>query len=56
MNKNQEQLEQEFEDLYNKILDGIDWEIEDLDRLLELHLLLNKNRESYEERSENPHY
>ena len=38
-----EKLEQEFEELYNKILDGIEWEIEDLDRLLELHLLINKD-------------
>ena len=38
-----EKLELEFEELYNKILDGIDWEIEDLDRLLELHLLINKD-------------
>lgn len=37
-----EKLEQEFEELYNKILDGIEWEIEDLDRLLEVHLILNK--------------
>ena len=37
-----EKLEQEFEELYNKILDGIEWEIEDLDRLLEVHLYLNK--------------
>lgn len=36
-------LESEFEELYNKILDGIDWEIEDLDRLLEVHLKLNKD-------------
>ena len=32
----------EFEELYNKILDGVDWEIEDLDRILEVHLKLNK--------------
>lgn len=38
-----EKLEQEFEELYNKILDGIEWEIEDLDRLLEVHLILNKD-------------
>ena len=37
-----EKLEQEFEELYNKILDGVDWEIEDLDRILEVHLILNK--------------
>ena len=37
-----EKLEQEFEELYNKILDGIEWEIEDLDRLLEVHLKLNQ--------------
>lgn len=37
-----ENLEQEFEELYNKILDGVDWEIEDLDRILEVHLILNK--------------
>ena len=37
-----EKLEQEFEELYNKILDGIEWEIEDLDRLLKVHLKLNK--------------
>ena len=37
-----EKFEQEFEELYNKILDGIEWEIEDLDRLLEVHLNLNK--------------
>ena len=35
-------LELEFEELYNKILDGVDWEIEDLDRILEVHLKLNK--------------
>lgn len=38
-----EKLELEFEELYNKILDGIDWEIEDLNRLLEVHLKLNKD-------------
>ena len=38
-----EKLEQEFEELYNKILDGIEWEIEDLDRLLAVHLKLNKD-------------
>lgn len=38
-----EKLEQEFEELYNKILDGIEWEIEDLDRLLVVHLKLNKD-------------
>ena len=37
-----DKLEQEHEELYNKILDGIEWEIEDLDRLLEVHLKLNK--------------
>lgn len=37
-----EKLELEHEELYNKILDGIEWEIEDLDRLLEVHLKLNK--------------
>ena len=37
-----EKLEQEFEELYNKILDGVDWEIGDLDRILEVHLKLNK--------------
>ena len=37
-----EKLEQEFEELYNKILDGIEWEIEDLDRIREVHLKLNK--------------
>lgn len=34
-------LEQEFEMLYSKILDNVDWEIEDLDRLLAVHLKLN---------------
>ncbi len=38
-----EKLAGEFEELYNKILDGIEWEIEDLDRLLEVHLKLNKD-------------
>ena len=43
MEENKEQLEQEHEELYNKILDGIeDWDYSDLDRLLELHLLINK--------------
>lgn len=37
-----EKLGLEFEELYNKILDGIEWEIEDLDRLLEVHLKLNQ--------------
>ena len=40
--EDREKLEQEFEELYNKILDGIEWEIEDLDRILEVHLILNK--------------
>ena len=35
-----EKLEQEFEELYNKILDGVEWEIEDLDRILEVYLKL----------------
>lgn len=35
-----EKLEQEFEELYNKILDGVEWEIEDLDRILEVYLEL----------------
>lgn len=34
--------EVEFQMLYAKILDNVDWEIEDLDRLLEVHLKLNK--------------
>lgn len=34
------QMQQEYEELYNKILDNVDWEIEDLDKLLELHLIL----------------
>lgn len=38
-----DKLELEFEELYNKILDGIHWEIPDLDRLLEVHLMLNKD-------------
>ena len=33
-----DQMQEEYDELYNKILDGVDWEIEDLDRLLELHL------------------
>lgn len=37
-----EKLQEEFEELYNKIIDNIEWEIEDLDRLLEVHLLINK--------------
>ena len=36
-----DQMQEEYDELYNKILDGVDWEIEDLDRLLELHLDLN---------------
>lgn len=36
-----DQMQEEYDELYNKILDGDDWEIEDLDRLLELHLDLN---------------
>lgn len=43
MAEEREKLELEFEKLYNKILDGIEWEIEDLDRLLELHLKLNQD-------------
>ena len=35
-----EKLEQEFDELYNKILDGVEWEIEDLDRILEVYLKL----------------
>ena len=36
-------LEQEFEELYNTILDGFkDWDYSDLDRLLALHLKLNQ--------------
>lgn len=38
-----EKLQEEFEALYEKILDGFDdWDYSDLDRLLELHLLINK--------------
>ena len=36
-----DQMQEEYDELYNKILDGVDWEIEDLDRLLDLHLDLN---------------
>lgn len=37
-----EKLEKEFEELYDRILDGFeDWDYTDLDRLLELHLMLN---------------
>lgn len=35
-----DQMQEEYDELYNKILDGVDWEIEDLDRLLDLHLSL----------------
>ena len=38
-----EKLEVEFQMLYAKILDNVDWEIEDLDRLLDVHLKLNQN-------------
>ena len=37
-----EKLEVEFQMLYAKILDNVDWEIEDLDRILEVYLKLNK--------------
>lgn len=37
-------LELEYEDLYDKILSGIeDWDYSDLDRLLAVHLKLNKD-------------
>lgn len=38
-----EKLQEEFDELYNKILDSVeDWDVSDLDRLLELNLLINK--------------
>ena len=38
-----EKLELEFEELYNRILDGFDdWDYSTLDRLLEVHLKLNQ--------------
>ena len=42
MTEEREKLEQEYEELYNKILDGLEWEIEDLDRLLDVYLKLNQ--------------
>ena len=37
------EIQEEFDELYNKILDGVeDWDVSDLDRLLELNLLINK--------------
>lgn len=43
MTMDKEKLEKEFEELYDRILDGFeDWDYTDLDRLLELHLMLNK--------------
>lgn len=44
--KTREELEQEFDELYNRILDGFeDWDYSTLDRLLEVHLLLNEKKE-----------
>lgn len=41
-NKTLEQLESEFDALYDTILDGLeDWDYSDLNRLLELHLKIN---------------
>ena len=38
-----EKLELEFEELYNRILDGFeDWDYSTLDRLLAVHLKLNQ--------------
>lgn len=38
-----EKLQKEFDELYDRILDGVeDWDVSDLDRLLELNLLINK--------------
>ena len=41
--EDREKLEVEFQMLYSKILDNVDWEIEDLDRLLDVYLKLNQN-------------
>lgn len=39
-----DKLQLEFDELYNKILDGIDdWDYSTLDRLLEVHLKLNQD-------------
>lgn len=39
-----DKLELEFDELYNKILDGFeDWDYSTLDRLLYVHLKLNKD-------------
>lgn len=39
---NMEEMKTEFEKLYDLILDGFeDWDYSHLDRLLELHLLIN---------------
>lgn len=40
-----DKLELEFDELYNKILDGFeDWDYSTLDRLLAVHLKLNKDQ------------
>lgn len=39
-----DKLQLEFDELYNKILDGFhDWDYSTLDRLLEVHLKLNQD-------------
>jgi len=44
MSKKKISIEDEYKELYNKILDGQDWEIDDLDRLIEI-----SESESYNE-------